>query len=207
MHLQSAIRDRHDFDEIVGHSTVFQFALSRLERVAPTNSNVLLRGPTGSGKELFARALHERSRRYARPFVRVNCAALPATLIESELFGHEKGAFTGAVATRQGRFEAAGGGTIFLDEIGDLPSDIQVKFLRVLQEREFERVGSSQHQHRGRSRHCRDSPRSRGGRRRGYLPRRSLLPLKCVSDPPAVPGGPIRRHSTSGMVFHPTSPA
>ncbi len=144
MHLQSAIRNHHDFDEIVGHSAVFQSALSRLERVAPTNSSVLLRGPTGSGKELFARALHERSRRYARPFVRVNCAALPATLIESELFGHEKGAFTGAVATRQGRFEAAGGGTIFLDEIGDLPSDIQVKFLRVLQEREFERVGSSQ---------------------------------------------------------------
>ena len=143
MHLQPANRDRHEFDEIVGHSTVFQSALSRLERVAPTNSNVLLRGPTGSGKELFARALHERSRRYARPFVRVNCAALPATLIESELFGHEKGAFTGAAATRQGRFETAGGGTIFLDEIGDLPSDIQVKFLRVLQEGEFERVGSS----------------------------------------------------------------
>ncbi len=104
---------------------------------------MLLLGPTGTGKELFARALHERSRRHARAIVRVNCAALPPTLVESELFGHERGAFTGAVAARQGRFELADGGTIFLDEIGDLPSDIQVKFLRVLQEGEFERVGSS----------------------------------------------------------------
>ncbi len=118
-------------------------ALARLSQVAPTNSTVLLLGPTGSGKELFARALHERSRRHARPLVRVNCAALPPTLVESELFGHEKGAFTGAVAMRQGRFELADGGTIFLDEIGDLSHDIQVKFLRVLQEGEFERVGSS----------------------------------------------------------------
>jgi len=100
-------------------------------------------GPTGTGKELFARAIHERSRRNARALVRVNCAALPPTLVESELFGHEKGAFTGAVSMRQGRFELADGGTIFLDEIGDLAPDIQVKFLRVLQEGEFERVGSS----------------------------------------------------------------
>ena len=104
---------------------------------------MLLLGPTGTGKELFARAVHERSRRHARPLVRVNCAALPPTLVESELFGHEKGAFTGAVGMRQGRFELADGGTIFLDEIGDLTPDIQVKFLRVLQEGEFERVGSS----------------------------------------------------------------
>jgi len=107
------------------------------------NSSVLLLGPTGTGKELFARALHERSRRHARALVRVNCAALPPTLVESELFGHEKGAFTGAIGLRQGRFEMADGGTIFLDEIGDLTPDVQVKFLRVLQEGEFERVGSS----------------------------------------------------------------
>jgi formate hydrogenlyase transcriptional activator len=141
--LKEEIKSHHDFDEIVGESDALRLALTRLGQVAPTNSSVLLLGPTGSGKELFARALHERSRRHARALVRVNCAALPPTLVESELFGHEKGAFTGAVATRQGRFELADGGTIFLDEIGDLPADIQVKLLRILQEGEYERVGSS----------------------------------------------------------------
>jgi transcriptional regulator with GAF, ATPase, and Fis domain len=143
VYLKEEIKSYHDFDDIVGESASLRLALSRLSQVAPTNSTVLVQGPTGTGKELFARALHERSRRHARPFVRVNCAALPPTLVESELFGHEKGAFTGAVATRPGRFELADGGTIFLDEIGDLSPDIQVKFLRVLQEGEFERVGSS----------------------------------------------------------------
>jgi transcriptional regulator with GAF, ATPase, and Fis domain len=143
VYLKEEIKTYHDFDDIVGESSTLRLALSRLSQVAPTNSTVLLTGPTGTGKELFARALHERSRRHARPLVRVNCAALPPTLVESELFGHEKGAFTGAVATRPGRFELADGGTIFLDEIGDLPLDIQVKFLRVLHEGEFERVGSS----------------------------------------------------------------
>jgi len=137
------VKSYHDFDEIVGDSAALNLALRRLAQVAPTNSNVLLLGSTGTGKELFARAVHERSRRHARALVRVNCAALPPTLVESELFGHEKGAFTGAVGMRQGRFELADGGTIFLDEIGDLPQDIQVKLLRVLQEGEFERVGSS----------------------------------------------------------------
>ena len=143
VYLKEEIKNYHDFDEIVGDSTPLRLALARLSQVAPTNSSVLLLGPTGTGKELFARALHERSRRHARPLVRVNCAALPPTLVESELFGHEKGSFTGAVGMRQGRFELADGGTIFLDEIGDLPQEIQVKFLRVLQEGEFERVGSS----------------------------------------------------------------
>jgi len=143
VYLKEELKGIHDFDEIVGESGALRVALTRLAQVAPTNSSVLLMGPTGTGKELFARALHERSRRHARPLVRVNCAALPPTLVESELFGHEKGAFTGAVGMRQGRFELADGGTIFLDEIGDLPPEIQVKFLRVLQEGEFERVGSS----------------------------------------------------------------
>ena len=143
VYLKEEIKSYHDFDDIVGESASLRLALARLAQVAPTNSSVLLLGQTGTGKELFARALHERSRRHARPLVRVNCAALPPTLVESELFGHEKGAFTGAVGMRQGRFELADGGTIFLDEIGDLPQEIQVKFLRVLQEGEFERVGSS----------------------------------------------------------------
>jgi transcriptional regulator with GAF, ATPase, and Fis domain len=143
VYLQEEIKTYHDFDEIVGESAPLRQALTRLAQVAPTNSSVLLLGETGTGKELFARALHDRSRRHARALVRVNCAALPTTLIESELFGHEKGAFTGAVSMRQGRFELADGGTVFLDEIGDLPHEIQVKLLRVLQEGELERVGSS----------------------------------------------------------------
>jgi formate hydrogenlyase transcriptional activator len=143
VYLKEESNSYHDFEDIVGESPALRLALARLGQVAPMNASVLLLGPTGCGKELFARALHERSRRHARPLVRVNCAALPPTLVESELFGHERGAFTGAVAMRQGRFELADGGTIFLDEIGDLALDIQVKFLRVLQEGEFERVGSS----------------------------------------------------------------
>ena len=119
-------------------------ALARVDAVADTDSTVLLLGETGTGKELFARAIHERGPRRDRPLIRVNCAALPASLIESELFGHERGAFTGAVATRQGRFELADKGTLFLDEIGDLPLDVQATLLRVLEEGEFERVGSSQ---------------------------------------------------------------
>jgi transcriptional regulator with GAF, ATPase, and Fis domain len=141
--LKEDIKTFHDFDEIVGESLVMRDALERLAQVAPLNCAVLLLGETGTGKELFARAVHDRSRRRSRALVRVNCAALPPSLIESELFGHEKGAFTGAVALRQGRFELADGGTIFLDEIGDLPLDMQGKLLRVLQEGEFERVGSS----------------------------------------------------------------
>jgi transcriptional regulator with GAF, ATPase, and Fis domain len=141
--LQEDIRTFRDFDEIVGESPVMRDALERLAQVAPLNCSVLLLGETGTGKELFARAVHDRSRRRARPLIRVNCAALPTSLIESELFGHEKGAFTGAVALRQGRFELADGGTIFLDEVGDLPLEMQGKLLRVLQEGEFERVGSS----------------------------------------------------------------
>jgi len=141
--LKEDVKTFHDFDEIVGESRVMRDALERLAQVAPLNCSVLLLGETGTGKELFARAVHDRSRRRSRALVRVNCAALPPSLIESELFGHEKGAFTGAVSLRQGRFELADGGTIFLDEIGDLPLEMQGKLLRVLQEGEFERVGSS----------------------------------------------------------------
>jgi transcriptional regulator with GAF, ATPase, and Fis domain len=132
------------FEEIVGGSPPLQAALARVAKVAPTDSTVLISGETGTGKELFARAIHKRSPRSTRAFVSVNCAATPSTLIASELFGHEKGAFTGALQRRLGRFELAEGGTIFLDEIGELPLETQVALLRVLQEREFERVGGSQ---------------------------------------------------------------
>ncbi len=131
------------FEEIVGASSPIRSALFELSRVAPTDATVLITGETGTGKELFARAIHKRSRRSNRPFVAVNCATIPSSLIASELFGHEKGAFTGATERRQGRFELAEGGTIFLDEVGELPPEIQVALLRVLQEREFERVGGS----------------------------------------------------------------
>jgi PAS domain S-box-containing protein len=143
-----ALREEIDrslmFEEIVGGSPALQSVLSRVAKVAPTDSTVLITGETGTGKELFARAIHKRSRRSSRAFVGVNCAATPATLIASELFGHEKGAFTGALQRRLGRFEYAEGGTIFLDEIGELPVETQIALLRVLQEREFERVGGSQ---------------------------------------------------------------
>jgi transcriptional regulator with GAF, ATPase, and Fis domain len=135
--------DLQGFDEIVGDSPILLGALARLVEVAATDATVLLLGETGTGKEVFARALHARSHRRTRPLVRVNCGALPASLIESELFGHERGAFTGAVTSRPGRFELAHTGTLFLDEIGDLPLDLQAKLLRVLQEGEFERLGSS----------------------------------------------------------------
>src|SRR6266581_844150 len=129
------------FEEILGISAPLQTVLSLVSKVAPTESTVLITGDTGTGKELVARAIHKRSLRSTRAFVTVNCAAIPASLIASELFGHERGAFTGAVQRRQGRFELADGGTIFLDEVGELPPDTQMALLRVLQEREFERVG------------------------------------------------------------------
>jgi formate hydrogenlyase transcriptional activator len=132
------------FEEIVGSSEPLRRVLSQVTKVAPTDSTVLILGETGTGKELIARAIHKRSNRSGRAFIRVNCAAIPPSLIASELFGHEKGAFTGAMQRRVGRFESADGGTIFLDEVGDLPPETQIALLRVLQEREFERVGGSQ---------------------------------------------------------------
>ncbi len=132
------------YEEIVGASPALRRVLAQIEKVAPTDSTVLLLGETGTGKELLARAIHKRSARASRAMINVNCAALPETLIASELFGHEKGAFTGALSRRKGRFELADGGTLFLDEIGDLPADVQVALLRVLQEGEFERVGGSE---------------------------------------------------------------
>ncbi len=143
LYLQEEIRAEHNFDEIVGNSEALLTLLHDVERLAPTDSTVLLFGETGTGKELIARAIHDRSARKGRPLVKINCGAISAGLVESELFGHVKGAFTGAIDRRTGRFELADNGTLFLDEVGELPLDTQVKLLRVLQEGEFEPVGSS----------------------------------------------------------------
>ena len=147
VYLKEEIRTEHNFQEIVGNSPALLSALRKVEQIAPTDSTVLILGETGTGKELIARAIHDRSARKGRPLVKVNCSAISAGLVESELFGHVKGAFTGAFERRVGRFELADGGTIFLDEIGELPLETQVKLLRVLQEQEFEPVGSSRTVH------------------------------------------------------------
>ena len=131
------------FEQVIGNSPALESVLQQVERVAPTDSTVLIQGETGTGKELIAHAIHNLSSRCGRPFVRLNCAAIPLDLLESELFGHEKGAFTGAIAQKIGRFELADKGTLFLDEVGDIPPALQPKLLRVLQEQEFERLGST----------------------------------------------------------------
>ena len=143
LYLEDEIRTEMNFAQIIGNSSSLRRVLKHVETVAPTDSTVLIYGETGTGKELVARAIHDLSPRRSKPFVKLNCAAIPTGLLESELFGHEKGAFTGAIAQRIGRFEVANGGTIFLDEIGEVPLELQTKLLRVLQEREFERLGSS----------------------------------------------------------------
>src|ERR1700678_518716 len=143
LYLEDEIRGELDFEGIVGQSSALRHVLNLVETVAPSDSTVLLLGETGTGKELIARAIHERSRRRDRTFVRLNCAAIPTGLLESELFGHERGAFTGAIAQKIGRLELADRGTLFLDEVGDIPIDIQPKLLRALQEREFERLGNN----------------------------------------------------------------
>jgi formate hydrogenlyase transcriptional activator len=143
LYLEEEVRGQHGFLDIVGNSSALRDVLAQVETVAPTNATVLLLGETGTGKELVARAVHDRSLRRDRPFVKVNCAAIPSPLLEGEMFGHERGAFTGAVSSRPGRLEIADKGTFFLDEVGDLPLETQVKMLRALQEHEFERLGSS----------------------------------------------------------------
>jgi formate hydrogenlyase transcriptional activator len=143
VYLEEEARTDQNFGEIVGESAALRRVLKQVEAVAPTDSTVLILGETGTGKELIARALHDLSPRRERTFVKINCAAIPTGLLESELFGHEKGAFTGAVAQKVGRFELAHRGTLFLDEVGDVPPELQPKLLRVLQEQEFERLGNT----------------------------------------------------------------
>ncbi len=143
LYLESEIRSEHDFDDIVGKSDALHKVLEQIAIVAPTDSTVLLHGETGTGKELIAKAIHNLSSRRDRPFVRINCSAIPSGLLESELFGHEKGAFTGALMQKKGRFELADHGSLFLDEIGDISPELQPKLLRAVQEQEFERLGSA----------------------------------------------------------------
>jgi len=143
LYLEGEIQSEYNFEEIIGDSAALKEVLRQVEIVAPTGSTVLILGETGTGKELLARAIHDRSSRRGRTFVKINCAAIPSGLLESELFGHEKGAFTGAIAQKLGRFELADGGTLFLDEVGDIPLELQSKLLRVLQEQEFERLGGT----------------------------------------------------------------
>src|SRR5207244_2347987 len=145
-YLEDEIRTEYNFEEIIGESSALKRVLHQVETVAPTDSAVLRLGETGTGKELIARAIHDLSQRRERTFVKLNCAAIPTGLLESELFGHERGAFTGAIAQRLGRFELADRGTLFLDEVGDIPLELQPKLLRVLQEQEFERLGSTRTQ-------------------------------------------------------------
>jgi formate hydrogenlyase transcriptional activator len=140
-------RDQHRFEQVIGDSPALEAVLEQVERVAPTGSTVLIQGETGTGKELIARAVHNLSSRCGHSFVKLNCAAIPLDLLESELFGHEKGAFTGAITQRIGRFELADNGTLFLDEVGDIPPALQPKLLRVLQEQEFERLGGTRTHH------------------------------------------------------------
>ena len=191
------------FGELVGSSEPMRKVFAVVERVAPTDTSVVIYGETGTGKELVARAIHERSRRSAGPFIKVNCGALAETLLESELFGHEKGAFTGAIKRKLGRFELADGGTLFLDEIGDISPAMQAKLLRVLQEREFERVGgeasikvdvrvvSATNQRSG-----------QGGRRRA-LPRGSLLPPARRADHDPAAARAQGRHPAARRALHP----
>ena len=194
-----ALREEIDkasmFEEIVGTSAPLKKVLSRISKVAPTDSSVLITGETGTGKELVARAIHRRSRRSSHPFVSVNCAAIPRDLIASELFGHEKGAFTGATQRRLGRFELAEKGTIFLDEVGELPAETQIALLRVLQEREFERIGGTGS--------IRTDVRVIAATNRdleaaiacGYVPQRPVLPAERLSHRDAPSAGTKRRHS------------
>ena len=143
LYLEEEIRTEHNFEEVVGESAALKRALSAVETVSPTDSTVLVLGETGTGKEMIARAIHDLSSRRESTFVKINCAAIPTGLLESELFGHEKGAFTGAITQKIGRFELAHRGTVFLDEVGDIPLELQPKLLRVLQEKEFERLGGT----------------------------------------------------------------
>jgi transcriptional regulator with GAF, ATPase, and Fis domain len=189
------------FEQVIGNSTALEAVLEQVERVAPTDSTVLIEGETGTGKELIAHVIHHISSRCGRPFVKLNCAATPLDLLESELFGHEKGAFTGAIAQKIGRFELADKGTLFLDEISDIPLALQPKLLRVLREQEFERFGRHSDSPSGLSARGCDQPKFGGHGGAERILQRPLLPVECISDPDAAVAGAPRRHSRPGDAF------
>ena len=187
IYLREELKVEQRFGEIVGHARAMQQVFNNIEMVAATDSTVLILGETGTGKELIARAIHDLSRRKRAVMIKVNCGALPSALAESELFGHERGAFTGAVQQKKGRFELANHGTIFLDEVGELSADVQVKLLRVLQEQELERLGVHADHKGQRPRHCRDQSRPARGRAARYFQGRSLLSSEHLPHPRASP--------------------
>ncbi len=203
--LGSADQDRSPrrFEQIIGNSPALESVLEQVERVAPTDSTVLVQGETGTGKELIARSIHNLSSRCGRPFIKLNCAAIPFDLLESELFGHEKGAFTGAIAQKIGRFELADKGTLFLDEVGDIPLALQPKLLRVLQEQEFERLGSGRtHQVDVRlvaATHRNLTEMVNGEAKR--ISRRSLLSPECISSVAAAASCAPGRYSGACRTF------
>ena len=181
-YLQEEIKFAYNYENIIGQSDEIKYVLYKVEQIAASDTTVLVLGETGTGKELVARAIHSQSLRKNRALVKINCATLPANLIESELFGHEKGAFTGAHARQLGRFEVANGATIFLDEIGELPLELQPKLLRVIQDGEFERLGQRPDDQSRCAGDCGHQPPSGRGGPQGSLPGRSLVPAECFSD-------------------------
>ncbi len=194
----SSINVESEFGEIIGRSEAMNNVLKQVEMVAQSDSTVLILGETGTGKELIARAIHNLSGRNGRRMVKMNCAAMPAGLLESDLFGHERGAFTGASAQRIGRFELADKSSLFLDEVGDMPLELQPKLLRVLQEQEFERLGEQQADSDRRSIDRRHQPRSQADGYRQGIPQRSLLPAQRVPDPPTAAARTSRRYPAAG---------
>ncbi len=204
-YLEEELRTEYNFEEIVGESQGLKTVLKQVETVAPTDATVLILGETGTGKELIARSIHTISPRRDRTFVKLNCSAIPLGLLESELFGHEKGAFTGAISQRIGRLELAHMGTLFLDEIGDLPLELQPKLLRALQEKEIERLGGQKSDSGGCSSDRRHQPRPRQDGQDWRISQRSLLPSRVF--PITIP--PLRaqnlRYSAAGRITSSTS--
>jgi transcriptional regulator with GAF, ATPase, and Fis domain len=199
--MEEEIRGSINFEQIIGNSPALKHVLELVETVAPNDSTVLLLGETGTGKELVARAIHGHSRRRDRRFVKLNCAAIPTGLLESELFGHEKGAFTGAIMQKMGRLELADQGTLFLDEVGDIPIEIQPKLLRALQEREFEQLGQHPYTKSKCTPGCGNPPRPGEDDCSPRISQRFVLSLERVSDPHSTVTGAQGRHSFAGALL------